>query len=132
MLQLNQLIPQPLLDLTPVLPLDLQQESRGIFVNTNSPIQITIVKEVVKATSRKLSAKWRLVWPRLDKPKNLDFAQFPHSVSVFCETDFSFDQVLDWCQSNIGNLDQSWTYKDSGSIMFREESDSVQFKLTFG
>lgn len=93
-------------------------------------LKFDILKTTVTATQRKLSASWRLIWPRESMPMHVRLKDFPHS----CVTprDVEFDQVAHWCHAHVGQLDAAWTYKDTGLICFKQQTDAVQFRLTFG
>jgi len=70
-----------------------------------------------------------MVWGRMDMPKDVNWKHFPYHVELNAAV--TVENSQSWLEENVGALDQAWTYRDSGSILFREQSDAVQFKLSF-
>jgi hypothetical protein len=92
-------------------------------------LKFEIKNTVVTATSRKLSNHWMMIWGRIDMPKDVDWKHYPYHVELNAAV--TVENSQSWLEENVGALDQAWTYRDSGSILFREQSDAVQFKLSF-
>jgi hypothetical protein len=70
-----------------------------------------------------------MIWGRINMPKDVDWKHFPHHVELNAAV--TVENSKSWLEENVGALDQAWTYKNSSAILFREQSDAVQFKLSF-
>lgn len=87
------------------------------------------MNQSVIATSRVLDKTFRIIWMRIPRPCWSHLENFPIRVDLSHETVFSDAEA--WLLQNIGPLDHSWSYLDTGSVLFRTQADATQFTLTF-
>jgi hypothetical protein len=66
---------------------------------------------------------------RIPSPCASQLKNFP--IKVDLSNEMSFSDAEAWLLQNIGALDHSWSYLDSGSVLFRTQADATQFTLTF-
>jgi hypothetical protein len=63
-------------------------------------------------------------WIRNNIPDGLSFESYPHSVEVSDP-----DQALNWCALNLGELDQEYTYRHVGILLFKQLTHATELAL---
>jgi hypothetical protein len=93
-------------------------------------ITFEIIKTTVQAKSRKLSNRWKVVgdterWPPASS--HLVLREFEHTVNV--PSSVEFEKVLEWCKTNVGLIDQDWTWKHVSQVLLKNLNHAVQLSL---
>ena len=70
------------------------------------------------------SVQYKYRWIRNDIPDGLSFESYPHSVEVSDP-----DQALIWCALNLGALDQEYTYRHVGIMLFKQLTHATELAL---
>lgn len=71
-----------------------------------------------------VTVQYKYRWIRNDIPEHMKFESYPHSVEVFNHT-----QALIWCALNLGELDQEYTYRHVGIMLFKQLTHATELAL---